>query len=140
MIIYKKVIEFIFSEVEDIVCESGGILGATGQVITNVEIDKGLHRAKCSYEPDVNKLNSVIDMWRNQEIDFAGVFHTHFFGVSTLSDGDITYINLIMKAMPDDIDCLYFPIVLPESKQIIPYRAFKENSSIQIDLDILKII
>ena len=140
MNIQKEVLELIYQQTHNLAFESGGILGKTNGIITNVDFDKGVYQIKCSYEPNVDRFNIIIDEWQKKKIEFCGIFHIHFFGVSTLSEGDISYIKTIMTAMPDVINQLYFPIVLPEKKKIIPYCASRENDSIKIELDELKII
>ncbi len=140
MNIKKDVLDLIYLETKNMIYESGGILGEKENIITNADIDKGVHRAKCLYEPNVDRFNIVIHEWQKKEIGFAGVFHTHFFGVSTLSEGDIEYIKSIMIAMPKELTQLYFPIVLPESKKIIPYFAVRDEDTIKIELGELNII
>lgn len=61
-----------------------------------------------------------------KEITFYGIFHTHFFGVNTLSIGDKNYIESIMKSMPISIEKLFFPIVVMPQKEIAGYEAQKE--------------
>lgn len=139
MKIKKEILDVVYQQTQGLMFESGGILGKKNEIITDVDIDKDTSHVKCSYEPNIDRFNIIIDEWQKKEIDLAGIFHTHFFGVSTLSDGDISYIKTIMHAMPSEINQLYFPIVLPESKKIIPYLAVREDK-IKIELDELIII
>ena len=121
-------------------CETGGILGFSKSVIDHVIFDVGLKIQKCSYAPDVDYLNSSIAKWSEKGISFAGVYHTHFFGIETLSHGDIEYIKEILSAMPEEITRLYFPIVLPEYQRIVVYIAEKTINSISIHKDEIMII
>lgn len=139
MKIKKEILDVVYQQTQGLMFESGGILGKKNEIITDVDIDKDTSHVKCSYEPNIDRFNIIINEWQKKEIDLAGIFHTHFFGVSTLSDGDISYIKTIMHAMPSEINQLYFPIVLPESKKIIPYLAVREDK-IKIELDELIII
>lgn len=69
-----------------------------------------------------------------------GVFHTHFYGVNTLSEGDRAYIKQIMAAMPDGLECLYFPLIVFPDKEMIVYQASRsKNRSIKIIPDLLLI-
>ncbi len=106
--------------------EIGGIIGGKNERISVYQIDTGGTSRGCSYRPDVDKLNAVIEKWEAEGITFYGLFHTHFFDVKTLSEGDIHYIKIIMEAKPDFIKKLYFPIVVMPSKQIVAYKAVKE--------------
>lgn len=125
--------DYIFENIPINPPEIGGILGSVDGVVCRAEMDRGTSKSKlCSYEPDVERLNQVIEMWMQDNITFSGIFHTHFYGVRTLSDGDIEYINSILNAMPETINKLYFPIVLPERKQMIAYVAIKNGKQIEI--------
>lgn len=140
MKIEAAILQRIFRQILGIPSESGGIFGSKGDIISNVEFDKGISKLKCAYEPNIDFLNEVIERWQEENIDFAGIFHTHFFGVETLSQGDIAYITAIMSAVPESINQLYFPIVLPEYHKMIPYIATKDTHGIQICKDELMIV
>lgn len=43
---------------------------------------------RCHYTPNVTMLNSCLVEWSESGIEFYGLFHTHFYGVSSLSKGD----------------------------------------------------
>ena len=132
---------YIFQSVNrSILYESGGILGAKQDTIDHVAFDKGIQNTRCSYTPNINYINQVIEVWQRKRIQFMGMFHTHFFGVETLSQGDIEYIKSILSAMPNEIAKLYFPIILPEYKRIIPYIAERDSNGIKINKDKLEII
>ena len=121
--------------------EVGGILGKDKNIITCFEYDNGIKTDKlCTYVPDVTCLNNVIEKWEEQNISFCGMFHTHFFGVRTLSQGDKRYINNILSAMPKAINRLYFPIVLPEAKEMVVYMAIRDGEKIKIVEDVIEII
>ena len=134
MKIYKKLYGYILNNVSKKPPESGGILGKKNGIVCNVYFDKGIITEKmCSYEPNVELLNNIIEKWQQENIDFCGIFHTHFYGVKTLSDGDKEYINRIITAMPENINKLYFPIVLPEYNEMVNYMARKKNQTVIIN-------
>lgn len=120
--------------------EVGGILGKdSNDIISEVYFDKGKNNGKqCSYVPDTDILNQQILEWKRKNIAFAGIFHTHFFGVETLSEGDIKYINKIMLAMPKQVKYLWFPIVVLPQRKIIAYIAHRENTNVIIECTDLK--
>lgn len=121
--------------------ETGGIIGAYSEIICRAKIIPGIEQEASygRYTPDVQKMNREIYDWQRQGINFLGIFHTHFPGGEVLSHGDIMYIETIMRAMPDIISELLFPIVLPEDK-VVPYKAAKHKESILIYLDDIEII
>ena len=113
MRIKKEIYYSILTSVKDIPPESGGILGEKDGIIQFVVYDEGVKNEKlCSYAPNVEKLNVVIQKWQEEGILICGMFHTHFFGVETLSEGDVNYINMIMEQMPEEIKTLFFPIIV----------------------------
>lgn len=142
MQINQRVLESIFHNISDVPpFENGGILGSIDGIITVAIADNGhSNTCGCSYEPNVEMFNQIISEWQKEDIEFSGIYHTHFFGVETLSQGDIDYINLILSAMPEQITQLYFPVVLPEKQQMIPYLAEKTAGGIRIVKDSLNVI
>lgn len=132
MKIQRKIYERIRKELPESPPEIGGLLGGESNIVSMVEWDNGLQKSMCSYEPDVGRLNHVIKKWHRQNIYFMGIFHTHFFGVRTLSKPDKEYIKEILDAMPEYIPQLYFPVaVLPERK-LVPYIAVRQNPDVLI--------
>lgn len=121
--------------------EIGGILGSSDGIISRYQLDDGRNSGcGCFYSPDVTRLNTTIKAWQREEIAFRGIFHTHFFGVCTLSEGDIRYINTIMECMPSSIEHLYFPLVVLPEKQIVPFIAVRNGRTIEITKDELVIV
>lgn len=127
--VYKKI---VFS-IPDTLPETGGIIGGKDGVITAVEFDCGTQIGKkCSYSPSVEYLNAVLKDWKEKDITFYGIFHTHYFGVETLSAGDKEYIMKIMNSMPETITKLYFPLVVMPQRKMIAYAAVKEKGQLKI--------
>ena len=94
----EAVIDSIRQGVSNVPPESGGILGGRNDVITNICLDKGiLGKHPCSYTPDTRFLNQKIDQWAETGIQFMGMFHVHFGGTESLSEGDKEYIVRIME-------------------------------------------
>lgn len=133
MDIYKEVYDYIIDSVPKTPPETGGILGAKEKVICSVQLDNGISQNKfCSYEPNTIFLNSVIEEWQNMKINFVGIFHTHFYGVESLSEGDKEYIKVVMESMSHYTSSLYFPIVLSDQNRIVCYKAIRQDTDICI--------
>ncbi len=135
MRILKSVIDMIDSLVSEQPPETGGILGChDNEIIDEVVMDlPNPHTLKnCSYTPNVSFLNQNIELWQSNNINFKGIFHTHYFGVETLSCGDKKYITEIMYGLPKCIEYLYFPIFVLPNRELICYKAIRENKAILI--------
>lgn len=112
--------------------EIGGILGGKDGIITQCYIDCKSSSLGCYYSPDIISLDKIIFDWQKDNISFMGIFHTHFGGAKTLSDGDKIYISKIMQAMPERLNKLYFPVVVMPEKTMIPYLANRCEKSVEI--------
>ena len=120
--------------------ETGGIIGGTKGIITEFFFDEG-HSVNdhAAYIPDIGLINSRIQRWQEEGISFYGMYHTHPDHQETLSGDDVLYIKEIMRAMPDNVPFLYFPVVIPKQK-IIPYKATIVKDTVYLTEDILHIL
>lgn len=133
MQIKNNIYNDIIYSLNDMPPETGGILGGVNNIITSSVQDFGIKKDNlCSYTPNVEVMNSVINEWRKKDIDFMGIYHTHFWGVDSLSQGDKTYIELIMKNMPNYLSILYFPLIVLPYKSMISYKAVLTNGRLAI--------
>lgn len=132
MIIRERVFKDLMKFLPDNPPEIGGLLGGKNYVINTIEFDDGLPGQMCGYTPNVKRLNAVIEQWNQKNIHFMGMFHTHFFGVKTLSDFDKKYITRILDVMPEFITQLYFPIAVLPEKMLVPYIAIRKNPDVLI--------
>lgn len=57
--------------------EAGGILGMTGDILTDVWYDYFAGCDRAYYKPSVVEINSVVDNWQRYGKRFAGVVHSH---------------------------------------------------------------
>lgn len=113
--------------------EAGGILGGKDGVITVYAVDKNQKsQHPCTYIPDVAMLNQIIGQWYQEGLVLMGVFHTHHFGIRTLSDGDKAYIQKIMSTAAQEIHNMYFPIVVMPAKEVVVYTATRTGDRIKI--------
>ena len=118
--------------------EQGGILGMKNGVICEYyHDDYSSVTDRAVYEPDVNVLNQIIEEWYENDIQFAGVIHSHLIGQNTLSSGDKDYIKKLFKSMPECIDELYFPIIIPETKNVISFVGKRKTTDVTIKSDII---
>lgn len=136
--VYKEIVDRIPDEIP----ETGGILGGHRGVITRVIFDEGIkdNVQMCHYIPNVCMLNECLAIWLEQGIEFYGLFHTHFFGVSSLSQGDIAYIKRILLAMPEEKKWLYFPIVVFPDKKIVSYRCSLDGEKLVVQDESISIV
>lgn len=97
--------------------ESGGILGIKNSVVCEYYHDSSSRIGeRALYVLDVDTLNLKIDVWQKSGIEFAGIIHSHMLGQNTLSSGDIEYIKQVFNNIPECVDELYFPIIIPKDK------------------------
>lgn len=141
MKIKQEVLKDIYKAMPVIPPEIGGIIGGKNDVVSIWHKDIGVYSRGCMYSPNVRELNLIIEQWGKQEVFFMGIFHVHFWGVDTISEGDIVYIKQIMNAMPEVINKLYFPIIVQPLNKCIPYIAYRgKNNEIIIRQDELIIL
>lgn len=95
--VYKKILENVPTHMP----ETGGMLGGQDGTVTKVVFDGGKDDdfRRCHYTPNVTMLNSCLVEWSESGIEFYGLFHTHFYGVSSLSKGDEIYIDDMCAAI-----------------------------------------
>lgn len=112
--------------------ETGGILGSREEGIDRMVIDTNQTSGYNGiYILDISFLNHCIGKWADEGIRFMGMFHTHAPNWPDLSMEDRKYIQQIMKAMPDSIDRLYFPLIFP-SNNIKVFLAVRSGEQISI--------
>lgn len=134
MEITQKVLDEMKEQLPERLPETGGIIGGTSNRITECWIEHASllrEGVPCSYAPNVEKINAKIQEWQENGIQFLGMFHTHYFGVDSLSEGDVKYIRNIMNQMPEEIKCLYFPLFVFPEKKLILYLAKKGTCDIR---------
>lgn len=133
--VYQQILNFAPAQPPEV----GGLLGGQNGIVCQVFLDTGHAANGCSYAPDVMQMNQTIRAWSEKGIAFFGIFHTHFFDVDTLSDGDRQYIRHIMEAMPPTIKHLYFPLVVLPERRMVVYQAAFTSGRFTITRDDLQI-
>lgn len=100
--------------------ESGGILGVKDGVISDFCYDENSSGTGNTYIPDLARLNTVLQLWHQTGVKFAGVIHSHPPDMRQLSYADIRYA---MQIMNENYLCeVYFPLVFPDTKEIFFYN------------------
>lgn len=114
--------------------EVGGILGGSGGCVTAFFLDcNSLSSHPCCYVPDVEKMNSVIQAWDHNAIQFMGIFHSHH-DASSLSPQDRRYIQMILKAAAQaEISTVYFPVISLEKGRMAVYHGDSATFLLQED-------
>lgn len=143
MKIRQKVIDNIAAVANSINLEIGGILGSSKDgVITDMIEDLPLNKVGCKfdYSPNIDFLNMKIEIWAENDIEFMGIFHTHFSGSKNLSDADIEYIKEIMLSSKGIVEYLYFPLFTLPDNELTVYKAYFNNANIVVDKDELIIV
>jgi hypothetical protein len=121
--------------------ESGGILGIKNSVVCEYYHDSSSRIVeRALYVLDVDTLNLKIDVWQKSGIEFAGIIHSHMLGQNTLSSGDIEYIKQVFNNIPECVDELYFPIIIPKDEQVISFFAKRSEKDVIIRQDEIHII
>lgn len=120
----------VFNEIINIpvyaLLKFGGIIGGNSGIGTERYLDTGaISGISYSYTPNVSMLKTIISEWTTKGIQSMGIYHIQFFDVQTLSDGDIRYIGKALLSMPEEIDSLYFPLVIFPNRIMVCFKAIK---------------
>lgn len=114
MVIKKDTLKLLISATPKPPPETGGVLGELNGIISDFcQDDAESQTGRYAYVPNVKNLNGVIDQWAKKGISFTGIFHSHPYPQTELSIADKEYIIRIMRAMPDSISELHFPVIVP---------------------------
>ena len=121
--------------------EQGGIMGVKNSIICEYFHDNSKNTTdRAVYEPDINAINQRIEEWDKNGIQFVGIVHSHLLGQNTLSSGDKEYIKMLFNYLPECIKELYFPIIIPQAKQVISFVAKRSEKDVIIQQDEIHII
>ena len=143
MIITKDALRIIEEVAHSKEVEIGGILGMkTNNVVSYVITDLPENAVGCrfDYSPNIEFLNTQIENWAENDIQFIGLFHTHFSGSRNLSDADIEYVKEIMMASKGIVEYLYFPLFTLPDNELTVYKACYNGEKIVIRKDTLNVI
>ena len=138
MKIEQEIVDNISAVANSKPLEIGGILGSSkDNVITDMITDLSSDAVKCRFEyyPNTDFLNTQIENWAENGIEFLGFFHTHFSGSKNLSDADIEYIKSIMIGSKGVVEYLYFPLFTLPDNELTVYKAYFYGDEIVIDKD-----
>lgn len=77
--------------------ETGGVLGRKNGIICKYFYDDNADINQYRYVPNVEKINTILDQWLKDDIEFAGIIHSHPEDVNELSYADIHYARKILQ-------------------------------------------
>ena len=133
MHILRETYHDLFHNVPDCLPEFGGILGGKEGIVSRFFTDYGMQSEwMCAYIPNVDLLNRVITEWQEDDVEFYGLFHSHFYGVETLSAQDRSYIKEIHAHLPAEILEMSFPLLVFPEKKIINYVSHRRSGDYEI--------
>lgn len=118
--ISKSVYDEIMRTIGSIPPETGGILGMKDNCISSFYYDEDGSGTDNTYIPDFKRINYVLQMWNLSGIEFAGIIHSHPSDMRQLSYADVRYAVQIMNE--NDLSELYFPLVIPDTKELLFYK------------------
>lgn len=118
--VYRIVYDEIMRTIGSIPPETGGILGMKDNCISSFYYDEYGSGTDNTYIPDFKRINDVLQMWNLSGIEFAGIIHSHPSDMRLLSYADIRYAVQIMNE--NDLSELYFPLVMPDTKELLFYK------------------
>lgn len=110
--ITKQVCDKICGTIGRHPAETGGILGSSdgGRTIDHYYFDASAITTSGTYTPDLAAVNRIIADWNAGGVEFVGPVHSHPYGSTAPSRGDILYAKEIIKVM-DVGGRLIMPIV-----------------------------
>lgn len=137
-----KITGEVFKQIttQSFIKETCGLLGGVNGTI-KYHYQNSTHKdGQCACYLEGEKIDKVISQWQGNGIEFYGIYHTHPICDDRLSAQDISYITAIMDALSQDVECLYFPVVLPNKKMTV-YKAvnkgkvvIEKETVIQVDV------
>ena len=78
MKILQRTFEKIIREAQTWNIETGGLLGGN-DYINSFFFDKGIATdTPCTYVPNVDLFNTILEDWYKQDITLKGIYHIHF--------------------------------------------------------------
>lgn len=139
--ILKDVYLKIISQYPIVPPEQGGIIGGNDRVVNRYFHDSTRQSVVSAvYSPNIKLLNSKIEEWHKKDISFLGLVHSHPKNQITLSNDDVKYIELLFHSLPNEARTLYFPVFIPQTKELFSYRVKRSNSGLLIQSDNIEIM
>ena len=126
--IYDQILDTIAAQPP----ETGGVLGRKNGIICKYFYDGNADINQYRYVPNVEKTNTILDQWLKDDIEFAGIIHSHSEDVNALSYADIHYARKILQE--NSLEYVIFPLVV--RKNIYMYLN-KRNSIYQCGISVI---
>lgn len=97
--------------------EQGGILGSSDGIhIDHYYFDKTASRTSASYTMDAKALNEVIHEWNDNGIQLVGIIHSHPYGCTQPSHGDMMTAKHIIETI--DVKGKFFTPIVQVSPEL----------------------
>ena len=112
--------------------ETGGVLGRKNGIICKYFYDGNADINQYEYVPNVEKINTILAQWLKDDIEFAGIIHSHPEDVNELSYADIHYARKILQE--NSLEYVIFPLVV--RKTFYMYLS-KSNSIYQCGVSVI---
>lgn len=90
--------------------ETGGVLGRKNGIICKYFYDDNADINQNRYVPNVEKINTILGQWLKDDIEFAGIIHSHPEDVNELSYADIHYARKILQE--NSLEYVIFPLIV----------------------------
>lgn len=112
--------------------ETGGVLGRKNGIICKYFYDGNADINPYRYVPNVENINPILSQWLKEDIEFAGLIHSHPENIKALSYADIYYARKILQE--NNLEYIIFPLVV---KKAIYMYLIKESSIYQCGVRII---
>lgn len=112
--------------------ETGGVLGKKNGIICKYFYDDNADIIQYRYVPNVKKLNTILAQWLKDDIEFAGIIHSHPEDVNELSYADIQYARKILQE--NSLEYVIFPLIV---RKTFNMYLIKSNSIYQCGLSVI---
>ena len=114
------------------VSSKAGILGiADGTVCAYMREEVLPAAVRTASDTDADELPGDLSQWSRRGIAFAGLVHGHPAGQDCLSKGDLQSMETLFAELPEDIKCLFFPLVMPDGVVCFQIRRLGEKLLIE---------
>lgn len=112
--------------------ETGGVLGRKNGIICKYFYDDNADINQNRYVPNVEKINTILGQWLKDDIEFAGIIHSHPEDVNELSYADIHYARKILQE--NSLEYVIFPLIV---RKTFNMYLIKSNSIYQCGLSVI---
>lgn len=135
-----KITSEVFMQIttQSFIKEVCGLLGGVNGTV-KYHYQNSTHKdGRCVCYLEGEKIDKVIAQWQRNGIEFYGIYHTHPICDDRLSPQDISYITAVMDALSQDVEYLYFPVILP-NKKMTAYKVVNKGQIIIVKEPVIQV-